>query len=112
LEPSRNHRVYRLLVGKLKPPILPFMPLLMKDMTFTNEGNKTQFDNLVNFEKMRMISSTVRLIEYCRSEPFAADPPNSAKLAQEISSFVRNFQVIDNQRTLTQLSHRLEPRKT
>jgi len=112
LEPSRNHRVYRLLVGKLKPPILPFMPLLMKDMTFTNEGNKTQFDNLVNFEKMRMISSTVRLIEYCRSEPFAADPPNSAKLAQEISTFVRNFQVIDNQRTLTQLSHRLEPRKT
>ena len=22
------------------------------DMTFTNEGNKTQFDKLVNFEKM------------------------------------------------------------
>ncbi|XP_073237204.1 rap guanine nucleotide exchange factor 4-like [Porites lutea] len=113
LEPSRNHRVYRLLVGKLKPPILPFMPLLMKDMTFTNEGNKTQFDELVNFEKMRMISSTLRLIQYCRSEPFAADPPaSSTKVIQEITIFVRNLQVIDNQRTLTQLSHRLEPRKT
>ncbi|KAJ7389806.1 Rap guanine nucleotide exchange factor 4 [Desmophyllum pertusum] len=70
LEPSRNHRVYRLLAGKMKPPMLPFMPLLMKDMTFTNVGNKTQFDDLVNFEKMRMISSTIRLIQYCRSEPF------------------------------------------
>lgn len=25
---------------------------LVLDMTFTNEGNKTQFDELVNFEKM------------------------------------------------------------
>ncbi|KAL9966161.1 hypothetical protein ACROYT_G024197 [Oculina patagonica] len=112
LEPSRNHRVYRLLAGKMKPPILPFMPLLMKDMTFTDIGNKTQFDNLVNFEKMRMISSTIRLIQYCRREPFKAEPPSQVKMAQEITIFVRNLHVIDNQRALTQLSHRIEPRKT
>ena len=28
-----------------------FFPLFI-DMTFTNEGNKTHFDDLVNFEKM------------------------------------------------------------
>lgn len=28
------------------------IPYLLLDMTFTNEGNKTQFDELVNFEKM------------------------------------------------------------
>lgn len=28
------------------------IPNLVLDMTFTNEGNKTQFDELVNFEKM------------------------------------------------------------
>ncbi|RMX42304.1 hypothetical protein pdam_00009874, partial [Pocillopora damicornis] len=111
LEPSRNHRVYRLLAGKMKPPILPFMPLLIKDMTFTNVGNKTQFDDLVNFEKMRMISSTIRLIQYCRSEPFKAEPPTQVKIAQEITIFVRNFNVIDNERILNQFSHRLEPKK-
>uniref|UniRef100_A0A3Q2XV59 Rap guanine nucleotide exchange factor 4 n=1 Tax=Hippocampus comes TaxID=109280 RepID=A0A3Q2XV59_HIPCM len=52
MDPSRNHRVYRLMVAKLEPPIIPFMPLLIKDMTFTHEGNKTFIENLVNFEKM------------------------------------------------------------
>ena len=52
MDPSRNHRVYRLRVAKMKPPMIPFMPLLCKDMTFTHEGNKTYFDGLVNFEKM------------------------------------------------------------
>ncbi|RXM36186.1 Rap guanine nucleotide exchange factor 4 [Acipenser ruthenus] len=54
LDPSRNHRAYRLTVAKLEPPIIPFMPLLIKDMTFTHEGNKTFIDNLVNFEKMNL----------------------------------------------------------
>jgi len=30
MDPSRNHRVYRLSVGKMNPPMIPFMPLLMK----------------------------------------------------------------------------------
>uniref|UniRef100_A0A8C1M9I4 Rap guanine nucleotide exchange factor (GEF) 4 n=1 Tax=Cyprinus carpio TaxID=7962 RepID=A0A8C1M9I4_CYPCA len=52
MDPSRNHRAYRLTMAKLEPPIIPFMPLLIKDMTFTHEGNKTFTDRLVNFEKM------------------------------------------------------------
>ncbi|KAG7252230.1 hypothetical protein CRUP_030116, partial [Coryphaenoides rupestris] len=30
MDPSRNHRAYRLTVTKLEPPIIPFMPLLLK----------------------------------------------------------------------------------
>uniref|UniRef100_A0A4W5R828 Rap guanine nucleotide exchange factor 4b n=1 Tax=Hucho hucho TaxID=62062 RepID=A0A4W5R828_9TELE len=29
-DPSRNHRAYRLTVTKIEPPIIPFMPLLLK----------------------------------------------------------------------------------
>lgn len=29
-DPSRNHRAYRLTVAKLEPPLIPFMPLLIK----------------------------------------------------------------------------------
>uniref|UniRef100_A0A8C5N7U9 Rap guanine nucleotide exchange factor 4 n=1 Tax=Gouania willdenowi TaxID=441366 RepID=A0A8C5N7U9_GOUWI len=71
MDPSRNHRAYRLTVAKLEPPIIPFMPLLIKDMTFTHEGNKTFIDNLVNFEKMRMIANTVKIVRHCRSQPFS-----------------------------------------
>uniref|UniRef100_A0A8C7RH17 Rap guanine nucleotide exchange factor (GEF) 3 n=1 Tax=Oncorhynchus mykiss TaxID=8022 RepID=A0A8C7RH17_ONCMY len=52
MDPSRNHRAYRLAVAKLSPPYIPFMPLLLKDMTFIHEGNNNYTDKLVNFEKM------------------------------------------------------------
>uniref|UniRef100_A0A1I7XQP8 Cyclic nucleotide-binding domain-containing protein n=1 Tax=Heterorhabditis bacteriophora TaxID=37862 RepID=A0A1I7XQP8_HETBA len=52
LDPSRNHRPYRALVAKMSPPLIPFVPLLLKDLTFVHEGNKTYFNGLVNFEKM------------------------------------------------------------
>lgn len=67
IDPSRNHRAYRVFVGKLQPPLIPFMPLLLKDMTFAHEGNKTSLDGLVNFEKMHMMAQTMRTIRFCRS---------------------------------------------
>ncbi|KAM6178341.1 rap guanine nucleotide exchange factor 4 [Rhynchocyon petersi] len=111
MDPSRNHRAYRLTVAKLEPPLIPFMPLLIKDMTFTHEGNKTFIDNLVNFEKMRMIANTARTVRYCRSQPFNPDAAQATKNHQDVRSYVRQLNVIDNQRTLSQMSHRLEPRR-
>ncbi|KAM4558179.1 rap guanine nucleotide exchange factor 4 isoform 3-T3 [Odontesthes bonariensis] len=112
MDPSRNHRAYRLTVAKLEPPIIPFMPLLIKDMTFTHEGNKTFIDNLVNFEKMRMIANTVKIVRYCRSQTFSPDSPLASKHHPDVWTYVRQLSVIDNQRTLTQLSHGLEPRRS
>ncbi|XP_074515411.1 rap guanine nucleotide exchange factor 4 [Sebastes fasciatus] len=112
MDPSRNHRAYRLTVAKLEPPIIPFMPLLIKDMTFTHEGNKTFIDYLVNFEKMRMIANTLKIVRFCRSQPFSPDSPVASKNHPEVRTYVRQLNVIDNQRTLTQLSHGLEPRRT
>lgn len=112
MDPSRNHRVYRLSVSKLTPPIIPFMPLLMKDLTFTHDGNKTYFDGLVNFEKMHMIAQTIRNVRICRSRRLDLEPPNTAKSSTEVQDYIRNLQVIDNQRVLTQLSYKLEPRRT
>ncbi|KAG1942211.1 rap guanine nucleotide exchange factor [Pimephales promelas] len=111
LDPSRNHRAYRLTVAKMEPPIIPFMPLLIKDMTFTHEGNKTFIDGLVNFEKMRLIANTVRAVRHCRSQPFNAEASPASKNPQEVRNYVRQLNVIDNQRTLSQLSFRLEPRR-
>uniref|UniRef100_A0A8C8DL23 Rap guanine nucleotide exchange factor (GEF) 3 n=1 Tax=Oryzias sinensis TaxID=183150 RepID=A0A8C8DL23_9TELE len=70
MDPSRNHRAYRLAVAKLNPPYIPFMPLLLKDMTFIHEGNPSYVDKLVNFEKMRMLAKTVNIVRRCRSQPY------------------------------------------
>ncbi|XP_029580927.1 rap guanine nucleotide exchange factor 4 isoform X2 [Salmo trutta] len=112
MDPSRNHRAYRLTVTKIEPPIIPFMPLLLKDMTFSHEGNKTFIDNMVNFEKMRMIANTIRAVRHCRSQPFNPEVCQPNKNHAEVRGYVRKLCVIDNQRTLTTLSYRLEPRRT
>ncbi|XP_075237776.1 exchange protein directly activated by cAMP [Lycorma delicatula] len=111
IDPSKNHRAYRQYVSKLHSPIIPFMPLLLKDMTFTHEGNKTTTDGLINFEKMHMIAQTMRSLRYCRSRHMVLEPP-SPKNEAEIRSYVTCLRTIDNQRTLTALSQKLEPRRS
>ncbi|XP_062710182.1 rap guanine nucleotide exchange factor 4 isoform X2 [Aedes albopictus] len=111
IDPSRNHRAYRMSVGKLQPPVIPFMPLLLKDMTFAHEGNKTSLDGLVNFEKMHMMAQTMRTVRYCRSRHLVLDPP-SPKNENEIRQYISCFRTIDNQRVLTAMSQKVEPRRS
>ncbi|XP_063567692.1 rap guanine nucleotide exchange factor 3 isoform X3 [Pongo abelii] len=133
LDPSWNHRVYRLALAKLSPPVIPFMPLLLKDMTFIHEGNHTLVENLINFEKMRMMARAARMLHQCRSHnPVPLSPLRSrvshlhedsqvARIStcseQSLSTrspastwaYVQQLKVIDNQRELSRLSRELEP---
>ncbi|EAW93746.1 Rap guanine nucleotide exchange factor 5 [Homo sapiens] len=106
-DPSLNHKAYRDAFKKMKPPKIPFMPLLLKDVTFIHEGNKTFLDNLVNFEKLHMIADTVRTLRHCRTNQFGDLSP---KEHQELKSYVNHLYVIDSQQALFELSHRIEPR--
>uniref|UniRef100_A0A2K5NUC2 Rap guanine nucleotide exchange factor 5 n=8 Tax=Cercopithecidae TaxID=9527 RepID=A0A2K5NUC2_CERAT len=106
-DPSLNHKAYRDAFKKMKPPKIPFMPLLLKDVTFIHEGNKTFLDNLVNFEKLHMIADTVRTLRHCRTNQFGDLCP---KEHQELKSYVNHLYVIDSQQALFELSHRIEPR--
>ncbi|XP_068186157.1 rap guanine nucleotide exchange factor 3 isoform X2 [Antennarius striatus] len=132
LDPSRNHRAYRLAVAKLSPPYIPFIPLLLKDMTFINEGNPNYIDKLVNFEKLRMIAKTVKIVRGCRSQPYVPSSPQRGladrmfldgpatrlstysdlslplRIPCNIRHYIQNLKVIDNQRRLTHLSRTLE----
>lgn len=132
MNPSRNHRAYRLAVAKLSPPYIPFMPLLLKDMTFIHEGNPNYIDKLVNFEKMRMIARTMKIVRGCRSQPYVPSSPQRGladrmfldgpatristcsdhahplRSPSNIRHYILNLKVIDNQRKLTQLSRTIE----
>ncbi|CAF90049.1 unnamed protein product, partial [Tetraodon nigroviridis] len=107
-DPSLNHKAYREAFKRMKPPKIPFMPLLLKDITFIHEGNKTFHDNLVNFEKLHMIADAVRMIRHCQS-----DQPGNEVIgvdSAEVRASVQYLHIIDNQQTLFELSHKLEPR--
>ncbi|XP_077403935.1 rap guanine nucleotide exchange factor (GEF) 5a [Vanacampus margaritifer] len=107
-DPSLNHKAYREAFKRMKPPKIPFMPLLLKDITFIHEGNKTFHDNLVNFEKLHMIADTVRKIRHCQSDPTGNEVIGVD--SAELRASVHYLHIIDNQQTLFELSHKLEPR--
>ncbi|KAG5833065.1 hypothetical protein ANANG_G00297920 [Anguilla anguilla] len=108
-DPSRNHKAYRDLVGSLRPPLIPFTPLLLKDLTFLHESCKTFHGEMVNFEKMHKVAEMVRSIRRCRSAQFALDMEPSPSHLQT-RAYVRQLQVIDNQNLLFNMSCKLEPK--
>ncbi|XP_053504654.1 rap guanine nucleotide exchange factor 6 isoform X1 [Ictalurus furcatus] len=61
-DPSRNMAKYRNILNSqsMQIPIIPLFPVVKKDLTFLHEGNDTNVDGLVNFEKLRMIAKEVR----------------------------------------------------
>uniref|UniRef100_A0A8C9FM51 Rap guanine nucleotide exchange factor 3 n=1 Tax=Pavo cristatus TaxID=9049 RepID=A0A8C9FM51_PAVCR len=130
-DPSWNHRVYRLAVAKLTPPIIPFVPLLLKDMTFIHEGNRTLAENLINFEKMHMMAKTVRVLQRCRGQahgewgtergwgchgaesgpsPHPAGSEQSLSVRSPVSTwaYLQHLKAIDSQKELLRLSRDLE----
>ncbi|XP_067825302.1 rap guanine nucleotide exchange factor-like 1 [Heptranchias perlo] len=108
-DPSRNHKSYRDTIARMKPPLIPFVPLLLKDMTFIHEGNKTFLNQLVNFEKMHMVANAVRTLRRYRSTPLKLESELAANHIQ-IKAYIRQLHVIDNQQLLYDLSYRLEPK--
>ncbi|CAH0545985.1 unnamed protein product [Brassicogethes aeneus] len=72
MDPSRNMSKYRQLISaeQTQPPIIPFYPVVKKDLTFIHLGNDSKMDGLINFEKLRMIAKEVRSLSNMCSSPY------------------------------------------
>ena len=66
MNPFHNMAKYRELQRNTTPPFIPFFPIIKKDLTFAYDGNDSQVQGLVNFEKLRMLSRQIRNVKvYC-----------------------------------------------
>ena len=65
-DPSKNMSRYRSLLDESKkhPPLIPFFPIVRKDLLFLHHGNDTKVGDFINFEKMRTVAKSVR--DICR----------------------------------------------
>jgi len=70
MNPGRNMGKYRRLLADGQTPMIPFYPIVRKDLTFIDLGNSTTMDNLVNFEKMRMLAREIRTLIQMSTAPF------------------------------------------
>ena len=104
-----NFRHYRMLLEKSKPPVVPYMGLLLTDLTFMDDANLTEVspssgdgnpiarkqqaatDKLLNFEKIRMLAGVYKLFRRCISRSYPlAEMRSVHKLLQNIGGFDDN----------------------
>lgn len=92
MDPSRNMSKYRQLVLvelNEQHPIIPFYPVVKKDLTFIHLGNDSYVESLINFEKLRMIAKEIRSLTHMCSSPYdlltmlelKGQPPSTAMVA-------------------------------
>ncbi|CAH8647359.1 unnamed protein product [Schistosoma rodhaini] len=146
-DPSKNHRTARLWNNNNNnnnsinnTPRLPFLPLILKDLRFAEDANQTDYHKqqngirLINFEKMRLISKSLRtwincitgyellhpyyqLINIDINKQYYTSLNNLTvqkllEVSNETKMFIlEHMECIDDPRIITQLSLRLEPKK-
>ena len=124
MNPSHNMFNYRRLLKPAKAPIIPFFPVLKKDITFLYLGNNNKVDGLVNFEKVRMIAHEIRTfmgfhsVNYNQDTLLVANPTQSSRVKtnqydqwmaeRRISQYLANLEVNTNENELKQKATELE----
>ena len=59
------------------PPVLPYVGIYLKDLTFIDEGNEDRIEghpNLVNWSKMQMQAQVIQQIRLCQKKGFSFNP--------------------------------------
>ncbi|KAJ3049622.1 hypothetical protein HK097_009394 [Rhizophlyctis rosea] len=103
LSPQHNYRSYRTLLDQTEKhstpqPLIPILGLLLKDLLFLDDGNKTKLENgLINFSKFRtMYMNVARFASYQEvrySSTMGQDRVSSEQVAV-VSEFVRNLRCL------------------
>ncbi|KJE92938.1 hypothetical protein CAOG_009712 [Capsaspora owczarzaki ATCC 30864] len=108
MNPSRNMRAYRTFIHqkeKTTTPLLPFLPLHLKDLVFLNDGNDTFFqDGRVNFDKCRTIARRVDWLDKLANRPYSWIVPKP-----ELQSYLESAYVCPNMDELTKLARKNNP---
>jgi len=73
-----NYKNYRELEYNAKPPLIPFFGLLLKDLTFMNDGNQKILKNeLINFQKSRVIYTKIKSVNLIQKNLYNFQPDNT-----------------------------------
>eukprot|EP01117_Protostelium_nocturnum_P011539 TRINITY_DN4183_c0_g1_i1.p1 TRINITY_DN4183_c0_g1~~TRINITY_DN4183_c0_g1_i1.p1 ORF type:complete len:490 (+),score=126.49 TRINITY_DN4183_c0_g1_i1:135-1604(+) len=109
-DPVKSWGNYRIKIGKVDPPCVPFIGVYQTDLTFIEEGNPDKFagTDLINFKKCRMIADVILLIQRYQQKPYNLD------LVDVVQQFLSDENVEARKiedRVLYEHSLRAEPRQ-
>uniref|UniRef100_A0A7N5KN30 Rap guanine nucleotide exchange factor like 1 n=1 Tax=Ailuropoda melanoleuca TaxID=9646 RepID=A0A7N5KN30_AILME len=102
-DPCRNHKSYREVISKMKPPVIPFVPLILKGESLPCPSSHILRAPVPALNPWHSALGA----RLDRSPPLSLDMEASPHHLQT-KAYVRQFQVIDNQNLLFELSYKLE----
>jgi len=73
-DPTGNHRMMRSTLRVVLPPMVPYVGMYLKDLTFIEDGNSTFTDKqeqVVNWDKMRMLAAKFSEMQQFQDTNFA-----------------------------------------
>lgn len=101
---KRNFRTMRQAVKSTAPPLLPYIGLMLTDLVFIDEGNKSVIDGKINFYKRQKMSAIIEELHIMQRIPYSFIP------VPELQNKLSNMNVVSTEK-LNDLSFKLEPRK-
>lgn len=73
IDNRKNYENYRRALKEAKVPCFPYVGLVLKDLTFIEDGNESFMDSektVINWEKMHMIGDMFRLVQRFTQCPY------------------------------------------
>jgi len=58
-----SYKAYRDTLHQANPPVIPYMGTYLTDITFIEDGNKDNINNLINFRKRELVSNVILEIQ-------------------------------------------------
>jgi len=103
-DPSKNMKNFRDILENSKPPIVPFLPIYIKDLTFMNDGNESKIDGMINFDKLRMMANRVKDISKLVDYEY-----ENINVDSELQNYI-SHPMVEGDALLMEKSLKLEPR--
>ncbi|GAB0095924.1 Ras-like guanine nucleotide exchange factor [Sergentomyia squamirostris] len=106
IDPSSSFRAYRLALAETTPPCIPYIGLVLQDLTFVHIGNQDYLsEGIINFSKRwQQYNIVVNMKRFKKSSyPF--------KKKEHIISFFDNFENYLDEDAMWQISENIKPRE-
>eukprot|EP01113_Clastostelium_recurvatum_P000408 TRINITY_DN1017_c0_g1_i4.p1 TRINITY_DN1017_c0_g1~~TRINITY_DN1017_c0_g1_i4.p1 ORF type:complete len:704 (-),score=187.22 TRINITY_DN1017_c0_g1_i4:302-2413(-) len=94
---SNNYRGYRdrlSFISKQGVPLVPYMALILKDVTFINDGNSDQIDGIIHSEKLFRLGGTI--VSFMKMR----DVPYTMKVEDSLNRMLLNLKCLPEKRLL------------
>ena len=104
---ENNYRKYKELIRSQPPPMVPYLGVYLRDLTFLEVGNPTFVDEeekMINYDKLRMIAKVLIEIQTFKEISYEFVP------VQEIQNLLTTKMITFDEEELYEMSLRLEPK--